>query len=59
MVLAIQKAKTEGNHLKPEFRDEFKPPTTSPLKKKSSGMDGSTLEAEAEGWLQVQGQPIL
>lgn len=50
MVLAIQKAKTEGNHLKPEFRDEFEPPTTSPLKKKkSSGMDGSTLEAEAEG----------
>lgn len=34
MVLAIQKAKTEGNHLKPEFRDEFEPPTTSPLKEK-------------------------
>lgn len=59
MVLAIQKAKTEGNHLKPEFRDEFEPPTMSPLKKKSPDIDGSTQEAETGGWLQVQGQPIL
>lgn len=60
MVLVIQKAKTEGDHLRPEFRDELEPPNMTPLiKKKNPSMDGSTQEAEAEGWLQVQDQSIL